>query len=88
MGISVFRANLRVTSKATALEFYNCVKHVILLPVDDEFFVRVEPNRCISLVSKADIKSGAAVFVPSMRDDTGEIAYRHRKYINAFLRGD
>lgn len=88
MKISVFRASLRVTSKATALEFYNCVKHTILIPCDKDFYVRVEPGNHISLVSKSAVNTGVAPFVPALSDPTGEIAYRYRKYINAYLRGN
>ena len=85
MQISVFPAVLRVTSKEKALKFYSCVKHCILVPADDDFYVRVEPGNLISLVSKADVQSGAATFVPALCDDNGDIAYRYRKYINAWL---
>lgn len=81
----VFKAGLRVTSKATALEFYKGVKHVILIPYDRETYIRVEPGCCISLVSKKDVAEGTAPFVPALRDDDGSKAYALRKYINAYL---
>ena len=85
MQISVFPAALRITSKETAIQFYKCVKHVLLIPVDADYYVRVEPNYCISLVSCEDVRNGAAVFVPSLHDPDGTIAYRYRKHINAWL---
>ena len=85
MVVNMFRADLRVTSKAKALEFYKGIKGVTLIPYYDELFIRVEPNHCISVVTKSEIKGGTAAFVPSMRDDTGAIAYRYRKHINAYL---
>ena len=85
MQISVFPAKLRVTSKETAVQFYNCVKHVILMPVDADYYIRVEPGCLISLVSCEDVRNGAAVFVPNMHDPDGTLAYRYRKHINAWL---
>ena len=81
----VFKANLRVTSKATALEFYKGVKSVILIPMDQKDSIRVEPGQNISLVANTDIHNGIAPFVPSLRDEDGTLAYRNRKYINAYL---
>ena len=81
----VFKSNLRVTSKATALEFYKGVKSVILIPMDQKDTLRVEPGQCISLVPKDVIRGGSALFIPSLYDEDGALAYRNRKYINAYL---
>lgn len=81
----VFKADLRVTSKATALEFYKGVKSVILIPVDQQDTLRVEPGQHISLVPKESTRNGTAPFVPSFYDEDGSLAYRNRKYINAYL---
>ena len=81
----VFKADLRVTSKATALEFYKGVKSVILIPFDKESRLRVEPGRHISVVSNESIHDGTAPFVPSFYDEDGALAYRNRKLINAYL---
>lgn len=81
----VFRADLRVTSKATALEFYKGVKSVILVPCDRDTYIRVEPNCHISFVGKKDIVSGTAPFIPALHDEDGSKAYELRKHINAYL---
>ena len=85
MQISVFPAALRVISKETAVKFYNCIKHVTLIPLDADYSIRVEPGCHISLVSCEDVRTGAAVFVPSMYDPDGTLAYRYRKHINFWL---
>lgn len=88
MVVSIFRADLRVTSKAKALEFYEGVKHTILIPFSENFYIRVEPGQLFGLVEKRSFKDGTAAFVPNMYDDDGKLAYDFRKYINAYLRGD
>lgn len=88
MIISIHRAGLGVTSKETALEFYNGVRGCILIPFEDDTMIRVEQGNLIGFVPKADIKSGRAAFIPNVRDTDGSIAYRHRKYINAYLRSE
>ena len=85
MVLSIFRADLRVTSKEKALEFYKGVKSVLLIPYGREHFIRVEPEQHISVVSKKDIETGTAPFVPAWRDEDGKSAYELRKYINAYL---
>lgn len=88
MVVSIFRADLRVTSKAKALEFYEGVKHVILIPFSEDFYIRVQPGRLFGLVEKRSLRNGTAVFIPNMYDEDGDIAYSYRKYINAYLKGD
>ena len=85
MIISVFRANLRIRSKANALEFYDGVKHCMTIPYCDGYVIRVEPNKLIGVVSKEDIAKGRAWAVPNLKDEDGSIAYHYRKYINAWL---
>lgn len=81
----VFKSNLRVTSKATALEFYKGVKSVILIRMNQKDTLRVEPGQHISVVQNVSIRNGSAPFVPSFFDEDGSLAYRNRKYINAYL---
>ena len=81
----VFRSDLRVTSKSTAMEFYKGVKSVILIPFSKTFSIRVEPGNLFSLVSVASVRNGAAVWEPSLHDADGSLAFQHRKYINAYL---
>ena len=81
----IFRSDLRVTSKSSALEFYKGVKSVILIPFDKKDSLRIEPGRHISLVSNASIRNGSAPFVPALYDEDGTLAYRNRKHINAYL---
>lgn len=88
MVVSIFRADLRVTSKAKALEFYEGVKHVILIPFNKFYAIRVEPNNLFGIVSWESVRDGTAQFRPNVYDDDGKIAYNYRKYINAYLRGD
>lgn len=85
MEISVFPGSLRVTSKADALEFYGCIKSVVLIPADGDVLIRVEPGNCISRVTRSDVRSGQAVWTPSLHDPYGAICYKWRKYINAWL---
>lgn len=82
----VFRADLRVTSKLSALEFYKGVKGVILIPLTPSDKLRVEPNKHISIVSNRSLHNGMAPFIPSSYDEDGSIAYSHRKAINAYLK--
>lgn len=83
----VFKSNLRVTSKATALEFYKGVKSTILIPLDKNCKIRVEPGQHFSLVSNASVRNGTAVFEPALHDEYGTLAFQHRKHINAYLSG-
>lgn len=85
MQISVFRGSLRIVSKAAALEFYSCVKQIHLIPADGDMLIRVEPGCLISMVSRKDVQTGQAVWVPNLEDSDGSICYRWRKYINAWL---
>ena len=81
----VFKADLRIVSKETALEFYKGVKSVILIPFSEEQKIRVEPGQHISIITTASIYDGSAVFTPSLYDEDGTIAYHYRKYINQYL---
>ena len=85
----IYRADLRIRSKADALEFYEGVKSCTLIPVvephDPGFMIRVEPNRRISMISKQAIAEGKAWMLPSFHDEDGSIAYSYRKHINAYL---
>ena len=83
----IFKADLRVTSKEKALEFYKGVKNVILISCGREQRIRVEPGQHISIVSTESIKNGTAPFIPALYDEDGSIAYRYRKYINDYLNG-
>ncbi len=82
----IFRAGLRVTSKASALEFYRGVKGVLLLPISNDMKLRIEPNNHISTISARSIDDGTAVFIPAIKDDDGSIAYANRRYINQYLK--
>ena len=84
----IHRSGLVVNSKETAQEFYKGIKSCILIPHEEDMLIRVEPNNLIGFVSKADVKNGAATFVPNFHDEDGSIAYRHRKYINAYLKAE
>ena len=88
MKLSCFRSDLRITSKESALEFYRGVHRVELIPVDRQTVLRVEPDNCISLISKECIRNGSAPFHPSLHDPDGALAYRMRRFINAWLRRD
>lgn len=81
----IHRSDLVVKSKDTALEFYDGVKSCILIPYTAKSMIRVEPNRQFSIIPKSAIKDETAWMIPSVHDDDGGIAYRHRKYINAYL---
>ena len=85
--VSLFRSDLVIRSRETALEFYKGVKSCILIPYTEDMVIRVEPGNLIGIVSKEDVSNGYATFVPNLRDDDGGIAYRYRKYINAYLKG-
>ena len=62
------------------------MKHTILIQMEDGWVLRIEPDNLISQISLHDIRTGVATFIPNLRDDDGSIAYRYRKYINAYLR--
>ena len=87
--LNVFPCDLRITSKETAVRFYKCIKSGILIPINyRRDYLRVEPDNCISVVSKVDVVNGNAWMIPSIQDLDGTIAYRYRKVINAYLRGE
>lgn len=96
MELSVFKTDLQITSREKALEFYKCVKCVHLIPAgfvrDGErtirCYIRVEPGNHISRITSEDRERGIAWAVPSLYDPHGNIAYRWRKHINAWLRRD
>lgn len=85
MLISCFPANLRITSKKSALDFYKCVKHCFTIPYTDDFVLRIEPDNCFTVISKRSIQIGEAWMIPSIKDADGTLAYNYRKYINAWL---
>ena len=82
----VYRSDLRIRSKADALEFYDCIKACTLIPYNDTYKLRIEPNRCFSVISKQAIADGTAWMHPSTYDEDGTLAYNYRKYINAYLK--
>lgn len=84
----IHKANLVIKSKETAREFYKGVKSCILIPYTEDMVIRVEPGNLIGFVSKEDVRNGNATFVPNFSDYSCDIAYRYRKYINAYLRKD
>lgn len=84
----IYRSNLRIRSKADALELYDCVKACTIIPYNDTYSIRLEPDRHFSIVSKQTIAKGDAWMIPSVYDDDGTLAYNYRKYINAFLKRD
>ena len=84
----IFRGNLLITSKATALEFYKGVRSCILIPYTKDKLIRIEPGNLFSVISTESVKDGSAAFIPSVYDDDGIRAYRYRKYINAYLKED
>ena len=90
MELSVFKGDLQITSREKALEFYRSVKCVHLIPagysMGVQIFIRVEPGNHISRITSDEVVSGAACFVPALYDPYGNIAYKWRKYINAWLR--
>ena len=83
---AIHRSDLRIRSKADALEFYNGIKACILIPYNETYKLRIEPNRCFSIVSKKAIADGTAWMIPSLCDEDGTLAYNYRKYINAYLK--
>ena len=96
MELSVFKRDLQITSREKALEFLKCVKCVHLIPAglihegdrNVRIFIRVEPGCHISRITSEDLERGIAWGVPSLYDPYGNIAYKWRKHINAWLRGD
>lgn len=94
MEISVFKGDLQITSREKALEFYRSVKCVHLIPAGEiqegdrivEVYIRVEPGCHISRITSDEIKQGIAWATPSLYDPYGNIAYRWRRPINAWLR--
>ncbi len=86
----IFRSDLRINSKQTALEFYKGVKSCILIPytVDKVQVIRIEPGNLFSVIPAKSVKDGSAPFIPSLHDEDGSLAYRYRKYINAYLKED
>lgn len=84
----IHRSDLVIESKETALEFYKGIKHCILIPSTPSLLIRVEPGNLIGFISEEEAQNGKARFIPNFRDDDGSIAYRHRRYINAYLRKD
>ena len=81
---AVHRSDLRITSKATALEFYEGIRACVLIPCDTHV-IRIEPNRCFTVFHRDNLTAGKAWMIPSVVDDDGIRAYRYRKYINAWL---
>lgn len=88
MELSLWRSDLQITSRETALEFYRCIRQVHLIPFDREVYIRIEPGNHISKIPRSCISDGTALFYPSLYDPYGNIAYKWRKYINAWLRGE
>lgn len=84
----IHRSDLVIKSKETALEYYKGIKHCILIPYIGDVLIRVEPGNLIGFISKEEAQNGQATFIPNFCDEDGDIAYRHRKYINAYLRKD
>lgn len=82
----IYRSDLRIRSKADALDFYDCIKACTLIPYNEYFWIRVEPNRCFSVVSRQIVAEGKAWMIPSNYDEDGNFAYNYRKYINAYLK--
>ncbi len=83
----IHRADLVINSKETALEFYKGVKSCVLIPCNSSYYIRVEPNNLIAVVPAEAVKDETAWMIPNVADD-GSMAYRYRKYINAYLRKD
>lgn len=81
----IHRSDLRIRSKADALEFYEGIKACVLIPHSEWLYIRVEPNKCISTVSRKIVAEGKAWMIPSQHDADGSIAYGYRKHINAYL---
>lgn len=84
----VYPSDLRIRTKADALKFYDCVKACVIIPYNNDYDLRIEPNRCFTVISKKTIAEGNAWMIPSMYDDDGTLAYNYRKYINTHLRGE
>lgn len=84
----IYRSDLVITSKATALEFYKGIRSTVIIPYNDDYVLRIEPNKCFSIIAKESVKNGTAWMIPSVCDDDGIRAFRYRKYINAYLRKD
>ena len=82
----IHRSDLVITSKATALEFYKGIRSTVIIPYNDTYVLRIEPNQCFSVIAKASIADGTAWMTPSVVDLDGIRAFRYRKYINAYLR--
>lgn len=84
----IHRGSLVVKDKATAQEFYKGVKACILIPYTEDMMIRIEPDNLIGFVQKEAIQRGTASFIPNFHDEDGSMAYKLRKYINAYLRKD
>ena len=84
----IYPSDLRIRSKADALKLYDCVKGCALIPYNDTYKIRIEPNRCFSIISKQSIADGTAWMIPSVYDEDGTRAYNYRKYINAYLKSE
>lgn len=84
----IHRGSLVVKDKATAQEFYKGIRACILIPYMEDMMIRIEPDNLIGFVSKEDVKTGRATFIPNFSDEDGCIAYKYRKFINAYLRKD
>lgn len=87
----IHRSDLVINSKKTAREFLAGVKAPCTIPMvyphHTGFVIRVEPGNLISVISKQSIAEGSAWMIPNIVDDGSE-AYRLRKHINAYLKGD
>ena len=82
----VYPSDLCIRSKADALKFYDCVKACTLIPYNKDYYLRIEPNMCFTVIGRKTVAEGNAWMVPSVCDDDGTLAYNYRKYINAYLR--
>lgn len=82
----IYPSNLCIRTKADALKFYDCVKACTRIPYNKDYDLRIEPNRCFSVISKQAIADGTAWMHPSTYDEDGTLAYNYRKYINAYLK--
>ena len=82
----IHRSDLVITSKETALEFYKGIRSTIIIPYNDTYSLRIEPDKHFSIIARESIKGETAWMIPSIVDDGGIRAYRYRKYINAYLR--
>ena len=83
--VGVFKSNLRVTSKETALEFLDGIKSVLIISDvrRPNFVYRFEPGRLVGHFDRDDMDH--AEFIPNFQDPYGNIAYRARRSINAYL---